>query len=221
MNRFGFENATLLWLGTPLACALLSLYVRSLHKALVPPSRMVALTALRAGALMLLLLLLAQPVWRESPDELEQRNRVALLVDRSASMSLIEEKRSRYAQQLSFARDILVPSLESAKLQVVPFLFAEDATSADGRQLAAAKPAGPATNLARGIIRAVTHGDPPPLAVVALTDGAATTDADNARAMTLLVENGIPFVGVGFGSETNAQLLSLERIIAPSVVFVK
>ena len=43
-------------------------------------------------------------------------------------------------------------------------------------------------------------------------------DDDNARAMSLLVENGIPFIGVGFGSESDSQLLSLDRIIAPSVV---
>ncbi len=36
--------------------------------------------------------------------------------------------------------------------------------------------------------------------------------------MSLLVENGIPFVGVGFGTESDSQVLSLDKMVAPSVV---
>ena len=95
-------------------------------------------------------------------------------------MSLACGKQSRFDEALQMARQNLLPALKASDIRVRALLFAEDATVADGRQIAAAKPDGKRTNLARAIVRAVVQSDRPPLAVIALTDGANTEDSDNA-----------------------------------------
>ena len=130
---------------------------------------------------------------------------------------MVGGKQSRFDEALELARKGLLPALKASDIKVRALLFAEDATAADGQQIAAAKPDGKRTNLARAIVRAVAQSDRPPLAVIALTDGANTEDADNARAITALTNYGVPLIGIGCGRETGAQVLSLEDVSAPPV----
>jgi len=143
---------------------------------------------------------------------------VVLLMDRSESMSLEENERTRYQQALNFARDYLLPALKSANLPVQALAFAQDAEQVDGATLADTKPDGKRTNLGGAIARAVASSAVPPLAVIALTDGAANENADNARALSALVEARVPFVGVGFGSDLGVRTLSLRQVDAPPAV---
>ena len=57
-----------------------------------------------------------------------------------------------------------------------------------------------------------------PIAMIALTDGASTESSENTRALSALIEAGIPFVGIGFGSDTGVQTLGLRQIDAPPTV---
>ena len=168
-------------------------------------------------ALLLLVVLAARPALIDSGEESRNRNEVVLLLDRSESMSLACGKQSRFDEALEMARQNLLPALKASDIRVRALLFAEDATAADGRQIAAAKPDGKRTNLARAIVRAIVQSDRPPLAVIALTDGANTEDADNARAthrpdqVSRSLDRHRMWPGDG------RQVLSLEDVSAPPV----
>ncbi len=218
MMRVALENSWAWTLGLPAAVAGLALFVWALRRRGHSRGRTAALATLRVASLLLLLLLASRPVWvgREPLDR--QRNQVVLLIDRSESMSLVDDGRTRYVNAVALARRELLPALKALELQVEPYLFAEDAEAVDGPRIANSKPDGKATDLARAIVRTVAQAEPPPLAIVALTDGAVTEDRDNARAVASLVDSHVPFVGIGFGRESGTPVLSLEQAVAPEVV---
>ncbi len=223
MTRLMFElPGTWLWT-VPVVLAILAFYFWSLHRRGYTRRQKWVLLSLRSVTLLLLLLLIARPLWVEPEEEEEEAapREVVLLVDRSASMSLRDGDQTRYQQAVDFARDQLLPALNNEGLRTSAVLFAEDVRAVDGHQLARAAPDGSQTDLAAAIVDGVHGRARPPLAVVALTDGAATRNTQNNRAVAALVENGIPFVGVGFGSESGSQAISLERIDAPSAVSVE
>ena len=176
------------------------------------------MTALRGVPLIVLVVLCARPVWVAKEPPATTLRPVVLLMDHSESMSLEENDRTRYQQALGFARDYLLPALKSAGLPVQALVFAEDAEPADGTKLAETKPDGKRTNLGGAIARALASTATPPLAVIALTDGAANDNADNARGVSALVDARVPFVGVGFGSDLGVRTLSLRQVDAPPVV---
>jgi len=204
--------------GLPFALAVLALAAWLQRRRGLSGRRVAILTALRGTALLALLLLSARPVWMAKEPPTQVGRPVVLLMDRSESMSLEENERTRYQQALRFVRDYLLPALKSADLPVQAMLFGQDAEPADGAKLAEAKPDAKRTNLGGAIARALANTPIPPLAVIALTDGAANENADNARALSALVDARVPFVGVGFGSDLGVRTLSLRQVDAPPVV---
>jgi uncharacterized membrane protein len=213
-----FEKPLVVAIGLPIALLFVGWAVWLQWQRGTPRNRLAILYALRSVALIALVLLLARPVW-VTRDKLEgQRRAVAVLLDRSESMSLEEGHETRYAKCLDFARDHLLPALKSANLPVQAMLFADDAVIADGDAIAEAKADGRRSNLGGGIARAMTTISPPPLAVIALTDGAANERAENSRALSALIDARAPFIGVGFGSDMGVQTISLRRVDAPQVV---
>ena len=215
MRSIAFDFPQMLLIGPALAAVLLAWQIWSQRKRGVPAGRVAPLGALRTAALLLLALLAARPV--KIIDQAGNKNQqaVALLVDRSLSMSLEEDGQTRYQRLIAFARERVLPGLEKAHLAVRPYLFAEDAEPADGPGLAAAKPDGRRTNLGGAIARALET--PGTLAVVALTDGAANTKTDNTRALSALLDSHAPFIGIGFGSDTGVRSLSLSQVEAPPI----
>lgn len=212
-----FDLPFALAIGAPLVLGLLVLAALHLARRDVPSPRVAALVALRGLALLALVVLAARPVRVESEDR-RLRRAVAILLDRSESMSLTEAGRTRYERALDFARGRLVPALEKAGWTVQGLLFAEGSEAAPTAQFAAATPDGRRTDLAGAIVHAVTGTQPPPLALVALTDGAANENASNAAALNALLETRTPFLGVGFGQDGGVASLSLGRVSAPPVV---
>jgi uncharacterized membrane protein len=180
--------------------------------------RVALLTALRAVALLWLTLLAGRPTWVSTEPAQPSQRHVVLLMDGSESMAIEEGDQTRYQQALGFSRQHLLPALKAAGLEAQALLFAETAEPADGAKLASTPPKGRRTNLAGAIARAVAGTPTPPVAVIALTDGIVNENADNARALAALVENRVPFIGVGFGSDQGARTLSLRSVDAPSVV---
>ena len=107
------------WLLTiPLAAALAFVLWRQ-RKHGLPRYRVLLLTSLRAVALFLLVFLAARPVWLTREPPASAARSVALLMDRSESMSLQDRDGSRYHQALGFLRERLLPALKSANLSVV------------------------------------------------------------------------------------------------------
>ena len=184
-------------------------------------TRVLALALFRLMALLPLVFLVARPVWAAKEPPAAASRSVALLLDKSESMSLDEHGSSRYQQAIDFLRERLLPALKSAGLPVQAMLFDQGVELADGQKLAAVQPRGKRTNLGGAIAQALASSALPPLAVLALTDGIANESSDNARALSALVDSHVPFIGVGFGSDQGVRTLSLREVEAPSLVSTK
>ncbi len=215
-----FEFPLAWWLGAPLGLALAVRVWRQRQRGL-KGKQILALNALRFAALLALLFLATRPVWVSKEPPAAASRSVVVLMDRSESMSLEDRDTSRYQQALGFLRDRLLPSLKGANLPVQAMLFDQGAEVADGEKIGASTPNGKRTNLGGALAQALGGATQPPLAVVALTDGAANENADNTRALTALVDAQVPFIGVGFGSDQGVRTLSLREVEAPSTVSPK
>jgi hypothetical protein len=215
MSNLVWEWPIALWLGVPVVLAALTHRARTQWRQGLDVPRVAASAALRGLPLLALVVLAARPIWEETREPEGRRTAVVLLVDRSASMSLEDDGAPRSARALAFARERLLPAIRQSGLRAEALLFAEDAEPADGPALAAAVPDGRRTNLSGAIARAVGGSPKPPLAVIALTDGVATENADNARAISALVEARVPLVGIGFGSEDGARTIAIGHAEAP------
>jgi uncharacterized membrane protein len=222
-SQFGFVlfEFPLGWLAAiPAALALAFAAWRQFRRG-VGSRRILALTTLRVGGLLPLIVLAARPVWivREPPAAASRP--VMLLIDRSESMSLEEEDGTRYHQSLQFLRTRLLPALTSAHLPVQAMVFDQAAEPADGAKLESIAPRGKRTNLGGAIAQALTASPQPPLALIALTDGIANASDDNTRALTSLVDARVPFIGVGVGNDQGVRTLSLREVEAPATVSTK
>src|SRR5258708_7064441 len=70
-------------------------------------TRLLILSGLRAVALVALLFLAARPIWLTKEPPAAATRSVALLMDRSESMSLQDRQTTRYEQALEFVRERL------------------------------------------------------------------------------------------------------------------
>ena len=177
-----------------------------------------SLAALRGVALGVAVFLVMRPVWVAKQPPGTALRPVAVLVDKSESMSLEEGESTRYSQALQFLRDQLLPALRTADMPVMAMLFDESAEVADGPKINQAVPKGRRTNLAGAIAQAFQSAPRTPLAVISLTDGIANESADNVRALGGLTDAQVPFIGIGFGSDQGVRTLSLREIVAPPTV---
>src|SRR5262245_16902857 len=181
--------------------------------------QLIPLTVLRSCALVSLVLLAGRPAWFSQFSSDPPRHQVVLLIDRSESMALQDQQdRQRYQAAIDLLRSKLIPAVERQRLSARAHLFAENVVEVSGQQLVAAQPDGKQTNLPGAILHAVTQSGVAPLAIVALTDGISTDDRERHAAAAALLENGVPFVGIGFGSETGPKVISLATISAPTRV---
>jgi hypothetical protein len=209
------------WLAAiPLAGALALSFWRR-RKAGLQKSEILRLILLRGTAFLLLAFLAARPVWITREPQSSAARSVALLLDRSESMALEEPDTSRFKRAVDFLRERLLPAFKSANLPVQAMLFDKSVEAADGAKLTSTEPKGERTNLGGAIAQAIGSSSQPPLAVIALTDGAANEGADNTRALTALSEAGVPFIGVGFGSDQGVRTISLRTVDAPPAVPTK
>ena len=221
MTHLALDFPPALWLGLPLAVAVVVVLTRAQFGRGLAPWQVATLSGLRGSALLTLVFLAARPTWVVTEEPSGERRSVVLLLDRSESMALEDHGQLRLAQALKLARDELLPSLKAAGLRAQALLFADEAQPADGPQLAAAVADGKRTNLAGAIAHALQNTEKPPLSVIALTDGAATENSDNARALAALLDERVPFVGIGFGSETGVRTITLQQASAPPAVPAK
>jgi hypothetical protein len=215
LRELAFELLPVVFAGVPLAVALLVWSWLRLRRLSLP--RRAALVGLRALVMLVLLVLLARPVIFESED-LRSRRTVIVMLDRSQSMALQEEGRSRFERAAAFGRDSLLPALDRQGFKTEALLFADGTASAAAPQWTSFAPDGRSTDLAGAIAQAVRSVQPPPLAVVALTDGIANESAGNRAALAALAEAGTPFLAVGFGRDAGVASLSLQQALAPPLV---
>jgi len=208
----------LFWqLGLPLAALLSALTIRALRAGNHSRTRILTLTTLRILVLIGIVLLAARPVWEVVEKPPVSSRTVALLMDQSESMSLEEAGSTRFQQATTFVRDHLEPSIKENDLALRTLLFAEDVVTADSGKLGKVTADGKRTNLGGAIVHSLTAAEQP-LAVIACTDGIVNETADDRRALSVLTKSRVPFIGVGFGRDHGAQMLSLRQVDAPTTV---
>jgi uncharacterized membrane protein len=218
MTEFAFQIPFAMLAGVIVVAALMVWSSIRMRKRRLDQRQLSILIAVRSLFLCILVLLVARPVWTAPERDEQNRNLVALLIDRSQSMSVREGDRTRYLQVVEFTRDVLLPAVDQSRLEIRPILFSEEARPVNGNEIASAKPDGPATNLGRAIVQSVLMNDPPPLVAIALTDGIVTQSADHSRAVAALVANAVPMVAIGFGSQSGGRVVRLEEASAPAMV---
>jgi uncharacterized membrane protein len=218
MSELSFQfPAALLYCGLATSGVLLWCGI-ALRRRGIPRGRMAIILTLRLVFFVALVLLVSRPVWTSPEPEDEPRKHIALLLDQSESMSVLEGNTSRYQQAVDFARETLLPMVDQSELQVHPFLFADSTQAVDGATLASATATGQTTNLGQAIIQSIVTADRPPLAVVALTDGILNKTQDHNRAISVAVNRQVPLISVGFGSESGGRVMGIQDIDAPSIV---
>ena len=215
-----FELPGAWWLLFPLTAILVYSTWRQ-HQLGLSARRLLTLSGLRLGALLALVCLIARPIQTTRTPAATASRPVALLVDRSESMSLDEGSSTRYQQALDFLNSRLLPALQSAHLPVQTLLFDKSPESTSVDKLSTVQPRGKRTDLGGAIAEAFASDPQAPLAIVALTDGIANESDLDARALAALTEARVPFIGVGFGGDRPVRALKLRHVDAPASVAPK
>src|ERR1051326_79676 len=109
-----FEFPPAFLLALPLGAGLVFAVWRQRKRGL-PKNRIVALSALRVVALLLLVFLAARPVWVAKEPPATAARSVVVLLDQSESMSLEEHDATRFQQALNFLRQRLLPALKRSE----------------------------------------------------------------------------------------------------------
>jgi hypothetical protein len=181
----------------------------------IPQRRVAALLGLRGAGLVVLLLLVCRPVWIDAAAA-GATPRLAVLLDRSQSMSLVEEGESRHQRAARFLREELVEALERRGWEYDLHEFAEAAEPIRLSEIGGSRVDGTRTDLGRAIEHALAASPTQPLAVIALTDGVANArQHDRSALASLLASTGV-FVGLAVGGDRDLPTLTLERLVAPA-----
>jgi uncharacterized membrane protein len=215
-----FDAAWIFLPGGLIIVGLLILMAWSLLRRGLRKGEIAALITLRGIALLIVLVLLGRPVAVQHAPR-SANPHVTVLIDRSLSMSLVEDGQSRYSRMYQLLAGKLAPALNKEKWEVHPLLFAENARPCAAADIAQAPVNGTRTNLAGALAQAATSEADPPLAIIALTDGNANDNRENNKAVSALLERQIPVYTIGFGSDAGATTLGLLQVSAPSVAAVK
>jgi uncharacterized membrane protein len=221
-SSFAFDAAWIIAPGVILILGLLGSMAWQLSRRGLAWLEIAALVALRAIVLLEILVLAARPVAVQSVGQRSDPY-VAVLMDRSLSMSLRDGGQPRFNEAYDYLKDKLAPALLKQNWKIHPWLFAETAKPASGDEVAAAITTvdGKRTNLAGAFFQAATSGAEAPVAIIALTDGNANDNTENTKAISALLDRRIPVYGIGFGSDAGPPTLALEKVTAPSVVPAK
>ncbi|PTY01948.1 hypothetical protein DB346_10890 [Verrucomicrobia bacterium LW23] len=225
-DSLAFDLPAALWAALPAALAVAALSWLVLQRQGLSRDRLAVLVGLRLAALLALALLLARPMIVQNRTK-PRSDELAVLVDCSESMSISDTETSasaappgeaagtRYRRSLEMMRNTLQPMARDNGWTLRPILFSREPQLASGQQLAEASPNGPATDLATAILFALSSAPVAPLAVIALTDGAANETTRNRHALNGLIDAGSPFFAVGLGSDKNRPSLTLHEAHGP------
>ncbi len=209
----GLEMPGVLAFGLPLLLVLLWLRLGLAPEGPATRPRRLVLAGLRVAGLAILLVLLARPYVLDAATP-RARRQVVLLVDKSRSMALEEGGESRYRRAIVLAR-ALQPALDRQGFKVEVQGFDAEASPLDLSRPETSGPFGTRTDLAGAFLQGTARGDPPPAALVALTDGAANRSEANDAALRALLETRTPVIAVGIGRDEGVRSLTLRRVSAP------
>lgn len=160
--------------------------------------RLAAIWLLQAGMLALLLLMLWQPALSVATLK-PQQNIVAVVVDDSKSMSLVENGASRKQQVLDSLNKGLLTDLQK-KFQVRLYRFSDKLERIE--KLDQLKAEGSATRIGDNLAQVVAESATLPIgAVVLMSDGADNSGGIDLDTLNLLKRQRIPVHAIGVGRE--------------------
>ncbi|MCS7023542.1 MAG: hypothetical protein NZV14_01990 [Bryobacteraceae bacterium] len=160
--------------------------------------RLAALWALQAAMLALLLLMLWQPALSVSTLK-PQQNIIAVVLDDSKSMSLVENGSSRKQKVLEALNQGLLASLQK-RFQVRLYRF--DGKLERIEKLEQLKAEGPATRIGENLAQVVAESATLPIgAIVLISDGADNSGGIDLETLNLLKRHRIPVHAIGVGRE--------------------
>jgi hypothetical protein len=195
------------------------------------------LTILRLGAVAAVVAALFD-VQRFDEHEIVVPSRVAVLVDASASMALVDGTAAateaaaipRARRALDVLDDGGLLAALQARHDVAVWRFAADARRLvalptgqggdDGDWRPLVEPVGAETRLGEAFARVLEEEPADALAgIVVLTDGASTGGIDPRSAARPLAEVGVPVHAIGIGSDTTTASVRVADVAAPTRVF--
>jgi uncharacterized membrane protein len=169
---------------------------------------------LEASTVAVLLILLWQPALIVT--ELEPRqNIIAILVDDSRSMNVVENGSTREAQAIRALHSGLLTTLQKS-FQTRLYRFDTSLTRVAGPGDFGSAVA-PATHIGASLEQLVTQtGDLPLGAVVLLSDGGDNSGGIDRHAIEALRNRRVPVYTVGFGTEQVTQDVEIEDVVVTS-----
>ncbi len=193
------------------------MYRRTLRK--LPAGTRNALTMLRVILLLVLCVLLAGPsrVQRPPGDGQKNERRLAVIVDRSASMDAVDNRNETRLQNALRIWKAHTGEASQAFDQVDHYRFVSKLEKAETLDDATtAGPPGPETQLWKALHTAMADG---PAAIVTITDGLDTSGTDAGQVIGEAQTHGIPLYFVpGVNRSRPSDLLCIRDVKAPSQV---
>lgn len=146
---------------------------------------------------------------------LPNENAIAVMLDTSSSMALVDGGSSRMTQ----ARALLTPdNLQelSTSYKVLPFAFADSAQSLPSFDEANLPPPGTASTLGQSILQTLRQASTSSLgAVIVVSDGADNSGTISQNELNEIASFGVPIHTVGLGREVIPEDLELSSVQLP------
>lgn len=192
------------------------------HPVVLPSAMRAWLIGLRLGAVLLLGLFLANPLWQQTL-RLAARGEVHVALDVSDSMNIPDEShgRSRLAAAQAVLRDWAQPLERRAEVRYYSMAERLDAQPLEALLDLVVAP-GPSSNLGDAVEQLLARIEADaPAAVLLLTDGANNAGRDPETLVRRVQAGwaGPPVFAVGFGAITPLKDLELQRHSLPPRVF--
>lgn len=221
---FEFARPFPAWIWAVVAPALITIAALGYRHVRVNKQARLWLVVLRSLTLLLIMVLLAGPRLVR-PNERVEPDRVIVLADRSASMSIADAgtpgSRNTRESQLVSALEELAVTLEqgSQDREIVNLGFSSGVFEIDPTDLD--EPDGSRTLLGRSLSSALRSSAGRPIAgVVVLSDGRSFDDV-SAETMRSLAGGQIPVFVTPLGSSDRVPDIAIERVSAPALAFTK
>jgi len=140
-------------------------------------------------------------------------NAVAILLDSSASMALIDDGETRMAQAQALLSEEGLAQLADI-YNILPYAFAEELIELDN--FSALPNPGDTSDIGRSIVQALREASNTSLgALILISDGADNSGNIDAATLSEIISYGVPIHTVGIGRETILEDLELANIQLP------
>lgn len=186
------------------------------YRTTIPPisrGKRMLLIALRAAALWLILLLIAEPLLRLT-HMTARRPVIALVADNTLSMTLNDGKGSREAHLRAIFSD---PAWErlSRDAMIERYAIAPELTRVSADSLALK---GVSTDIASALAHLLEQQSQAPAAIVLLSDGNYNT---GSNPLTVAERSNVPIFTVGIGDSSEQKDASVSKVTGNSIAYVE